>query len=210
MAYHEGQFDHMIASPPAPIVKNDQPPAIQTLQEKSGKSANSTNTEYQNELEKAEMDLMKNPPNMANQTTNNQKPNPVELAKIQAVNTLIGKYEKGEDPSSEEDEDDILDDLFGEDTLENGQDENANDFSMFAPGEQDAADQMFSDIDAINANDPYTEETDVAPLDMDALSDIASGEDNNDNPMDELGASNSPPTQAVDKLDETVGSWSQI
>jgi hypothetical protein len=81
---------------------------------------------------------------------------------------------------------------------------------MFAPDEQSSVDQMFSDIDAINANDPYTEEEDVAPLDMDALADIASGEDNNDNPMDELGAGNSPPTQAVDKLDETVGSWSEI
>jgi hypothetical protein len=199
------QFDHMIASPPAPIVPNDQPPALQTLQAKSGKSINATTEEFNNAVKDAEQELMMNPPNMSNQDVDVDF-----LAKVKAYNKLSEEYDNGEDPSSNDDEDEIMDDLFSNEPMDNGQAQDANDFSMFAPDEQSSVDQMFSDIDAINANDPYTEEEDVAPLDMDALADIASGEDNNDNPMDELGAGNSPPTQAVDKLDETVGSWSEI
>lgn len=199
------QFDHMTASPPAPIIPNDQPPALQTLQAKSGKSINATTEEFNNAVNDAEQELMMNPPNMSNPDVDVDF-----LAKVKAYNKLSEEYDNGEDPSSNEDEDEIMDDLFSNEPLDNGQAQDANDFSMFAPDEQSSVDQMFSDIDAINANDPYSEEEDVAPLDMDALADIASGEDNNDNPMDELGAGNSPPTQAVDKLDETVGSWSEI
>jgi hypothetical protein len=49
---------------------------------------------------------------------------------------------------------------------------------MFAPGEQDMADQMFSDIDAINEANPYEEEPDTPALDaMDDLENIAEPDD---------------------------------
>ena len=44
---------------------------------------------------------------------------------------------------------------------------------MFAPSEQGMADQMFSDIDNINAENPYEEETDTDPFTMDDLAEIA-------------------------------------
>jgi len=148
---------------------SEQPPNIQRLAKLSGKSPNAVNVEYEKELRNIEHEQMKNPPAMTNSTDLQS------LARVKAVDNLEKQYKTGQ---TEESDEVTYNDLVGDITNDFGQDPAADEFSMFAPGEQDMADQMFSDIDAINDANPYEEEPDTPALDaMDDLENIAEPDD---------------------------------
>ena len=144
---------------------SEQPPNIQHLSKISGKSPNAVNVEYEQEVRKLEQEQMRDPPAMTNNTDLKA------MARIKAVENLEDQYTSGQ---TEEPDEVTYDELVGDITNDFGQAPAANEFSMFAPGEQDMADQMFTDINTINAENPYEEEDPETALDsMDGLADIA-------------------------------------
>lgn len=172
MADTLGQFDDTIVAPPAPIVMNRQPPNIQRLTQMSGKSPNAVKVEYEQKLRDINDNLMKEPPNMLDNS------NSVQLqANIQAFDELEDEYKNGE--TSEDDDEVTYDELVGDISTDIGQDPSALDFNMFPPGEQQSANQMMSDIDAINSESDVlpSEPDDLNPFDMDDLEKIAEPED---------------------------------
>lgn len=181
MAHHDGQFDNMLTSSKPNIEPSRQPPNIQRLVAVSKKSPNAVNVEFSKKYDDAHLNLMKNPPNLDDDPENLKT-----QANIQAFNELYHDYETGNDPNSENDadslsnqsDDNIYDEIMGDISNDFGQAPGAEDFSMFSPAEQDATDQMFSDIDAINAENPYTDEPDTDPFTMDDLEKIAEPDDN--------------------------------
>ena len=169
MAHHDGQFDNMLTSSKPNIAPSRQPPNIQRLVAISGKSPNAVKVERGQKLRDAHMDQLKNPPNMDNADQSLQS-----QANIQAFRELQHDYETGNNPNESDESDEVTyDELVGDITNDIGQDPAADEFSMFAPSEQGMADQMFSDIDNINAENPYEEETDTDPFTMDDLAEIA-------------------------------------
>ena len=151
---------------------SEQPPNIQHLAKISGKSPNAVNVEYEQEVRNLEKEQMQNPPAMTNNTDLKA------MARIKAVDNLEDKYKTGQ---TEESDEVTYDELVGDITNDFGQAPAANEFSMFTPGEQDTANQMFADIDSINAENPYEEdgfeEPETALDSMDSLADIAENED---------------------------------
>lgn len=172
----EGQFDHTIKTPPAQIIPSDQPPNIERLTQMSGKSPNAVKVEYEQKLRDKEDEQVKE----AKLDFDSDKSDKEQL-EIAAFNELADEYKNGEQPEDENDEV-TYDDLTSEVATDMGQDPAAGAFDLFPPMEQDSADQMMADIDAINANEPLTDENDVAPLSMDDLGDIAEPDD--DGPVD--------------------------
>lgn len=174
MAHHDGQFDNMLTSSKPNIAPSRQPPNIQRLVAISGKSPNAVKVELDQKLRDAHMDQLKNPPNMDNADQSLQS-----QANIQAFRELQHDYETGNNPNESGESDEVTyDELVGDITNDIGQDPAADEFSMFAPSEQGMADQMFSDIDNINAENPYEEEPDTDPFTMDDLADIAEPPEN--------------------------------
>lgn len=165
-----GTFDDTITAPAAPIIANNQPPNIQTLTQKSGKSPSAVKVELEKKMRDLNAKQMNSPPNMLDVTLS-----PQAQVRIQAFNDLSKEYDEGNEP--EESDEVTYDDLTQDIATDLGQDPAAQDFNMFAPVEQDAANQMFSDIDTINQDDPLEPEPTQEPLDMDALSKIADPED---------------------------------
>lgn len=165
-----GTFDDTITAPAAPIIANNQPPNIQTLTQKSGKSPSAVKVELEKKMRDLNAEQMNSPPNMLDVTLS-----PQAQVRIQAFNDLSKEYDEGNEP--EESDEVTYDDLTQDIATDLGQDPAAQDFNMFAPVEQDAANQMFSDIDTINQDDPLEPEPTQEPLDMDALSKIADPED---------------------------------
>lgn len=151
---------------------SEQPPNIQHLAKISGKSPNAVNVEYDQEVRKLEKEQMQNPPAMTNNT------DLAAMARIKAVDNLEDQYKSGQ---TEESDEVTYDELVGDITNDFDQAPAANEFSMFTPGEQDTADQMFADIDNINAENPYEEdvvdEPETALDSLDGLADIAENED---------------------------------
>jgi hypothetical protein len=167
----EGQFDHTIQTPPAQIVPSDQPPNIERLTQMSGKSPNAVKVEYDQKVRDMEDKQVKEA--KINFNSNKTDKEQIEIA---AFDELADEYKNGEQPSDEDDEV-TYDDLTSEVATDMGQDPAAGDFNLFPPEEQSSADQMFADIDAINANEPLTDENDVSPLSMDELGEIAEPDD---------------------------------
>lgn len=167
----EGQFDNTIKTPPAQIIPSDQPPNIERLTQMSGKSPNAVKVEYEQKLRDKEDEQVKE----AKLDFDSDKSDKEQL-EIDAFNELADEYENGEQPEDENDEV-TYDDLTSEVATDMGQDPAAGAFDLFTPTEQDSANQMMADIDAINAEEPITDENDVAPLSMDDLGDIAEPDD---------------------------------
>ena len=179
MPYMPGQFDNTIAAPNAPITPNRQPPNIQTLTQISGKSPNSVKVEFEKKMRELNDEQMKNPPNQMDTETS-----PLAQNRIAAFNDLKDEYINGAE--SEETDEDIYNDILGNVATDMGQDPNAMDFNMFVPGEQDMADQMFSDIDEINEETPMpNDEADTEPLSMDELGKLAEPDDGVDESFDD-------------------------
>ena len=152
---------------------SEQPPNIQHLAKISGKSPNAVNVEYDQEVRKLEQEQMQNPPAMTDNTDLKA------MARIKAVENLEDQYTSGQ---TEEPDEVTYDELVGDITNDFGQAPAANEFSMFTPGEQDTANQMFADIADINAANPYEEEEsgeepETALDSLDGLADIAENED---------------------------------
>lgn len=148
---------------------SEQPPNIQHLAKISGKTPNAVNVEYEQEVSKIEQEQLKNPPTMTNDTDLQAR------ARVKAVENLEKQYKSGQ---TEESDEVTYDELVGDITNDFGQDPEADEFNLFTPGEQSAADQMFSDIDAINDANPYEEEPETPALDaMDDLENIAEPDD---------------------------------
>lgn len=166
----EGQFDNTIQTPPAQIIPSNQPPNIERLTQMSGKSPNATKVEYEKALRDKENEQVKE----AKIDFNSDKSDKEQI-EIAAFNELADEYKNGEQP--EEDDEVTWDDLTSDVANDMGQDPAAGAFNLFPPGEQDSADQMMADIDAINKNEPLTDEKDIAPLSMDELGDIAEPDD---------------------------------
>lgn len=166
----EGQFDNTIQTPPAQIIPSNQPPNIERLTQMSGKSPNATKVEYEKALRDKENEQVKE----AKIDFNSDKSDKEQI-EIAAFNELADEYKNGEQP--EEDDEVTYDDLTSEVAADMGQDPAAGAFDLFPPEEQSSADQMFADIDAINENEPLTDENDVAPLSMDELGEIAEPDD---------------------------------
>jgi hypothetical protein len=167
---------------------SEQPPNIQHLAKISGKSPNAVNVEYDQEVRKLEKEQMQNPPAMTNNT------DLAAMARIKAVDNLEDQYKSGQ---TEESDEVTYDELVGDITNDFGQAPAANEFSMFTPGEQDTADQMFADIDNINAENPYEEdvvdEPETALDSLDGLADIAENEDGSETtPMPNDSAPETP------------------
>ncbi len=171
---------------------SEQPPNIQHLAKISGKSPNAVNVEYDQEVRKLEKEQMQNPPAMTNNT------DLAAMARIKAVDNLEDQYKSGQ---TEESDEVTYDELVGDINTDFGQAPAANEFSMFTPGEQDTANQMFADINNINAANPYEEdgfedgfeEPETALDSMDGLADIAENEDgSNTEPMPNDSAPETP------------------
>ena len=167
---------------------SEQPPNIQHLAKISGKSPNAVNVEYDQEVRKLEKEQMQNPPAMTNNT------DLAAMARIKAVENLEDQYKTGQ---TEESDEVTYDELVGDISTDFGQAPAANEFSMFTPSEQDSANQMFADINNINAANPYEEdgfeEPETALDSMDGLADIAENEDgSNTEPMPNDSAPETP------------------
>ena len=167
---------------------SEQPPNIQHLAKISGKSPNAVNVEYDQEVRKLEKEQMQNPPAMTNNT------DLAAMARIKAVENLEDQYKSGQ---TEESDEVTYDELVGDISTDFGQAPAANEFSMFTPSEQDSANQMFADINNINAANPYEEdgfeEPETALDSMDGLADIAENEDgSNTEPMPNDSAPETP------------------
>lgn len=178
---------------------SEQPPNIQHLAKISGKSPNAVNVEYEQEVRKLEQEQMNNPPAMTNNTDLKA------MARIKAVENLEDQYTSGQ---TEEPDEVTYDELVGDITNDFGQAPAANEFNMFTPGEQDTADQMFADIDSINAENPYeeeyVEEPETALDSMDGLADIAENEDgSNTKPMPNDSAPKQPDNNTDAELMDT-------
>ena len=169
----EGQFDNTIKTPPAQIIPSDQPPNIERLTQMSGKSPNAVKVEYEQKLRDMEDEQVKE----AKIDFDSDKSDKEQI-EIAAFNELADEYKNGEQPEDENDEV-TYDDLTSEVATDMGQWQapEAGAFDLFAPTEQDSADQMMADIDAINAEDPFTEENGTDPLSMDDLGKIAEPDD---------------------------------
>ena len=205
MAHHDGQFDNMLTSSKPNIAPSRQPPNIQRLVAISGKSPNAVKVELDQKLRDAHMDQLKNPPNMDNADQSLQS-----QANIQAFRELQHDYETGNNPNESDESDEVTyDELVGDITNDVGQDPAADEFSMFAPSEQGMADQMFSDIDNINAENPYEEEPDTDPLTMDDLADIAEPEEGSSDdiemPNDESTVPEPPLNEGVIDVAKNLG-----
>lgn len=173
---------------------SEQPPNIQHLAKISGKSPNAVNVEYEQEVRKLEQEQMNNPPAMTDNTDLKA------MARIKAVENLEDQYTSGQ---TEEPDEVTYDELVGDITNDFGQAPEANEFSMFAPGEQDMADQMFTDIDNINAENPYEDEPDSAVDSMNDLADIAENEDDAVEPMPNDSADEPPDDNTDAGFDDT-------
>ena len=181
---------------------SEQPPNIQHLAKISGKSPNAVNVEYDQEVRKLEKEQMQNPPAMTNNT------DLAAMARIKAVDNLEDQYKSGQ---TEESDEVTYDELVGDITNDFGQSPEANEFNMFTPGEQDTADQMFADIDNINAENPYEEdvvdEPETALDSLDGLADIAENEDESKTkPM----PNDSAPETPEDDFDEEIPDTPQL
>ena len=148
----EGQFDNTIKTPPAQIIPSDQPPNIERLTQMSGKSPNAVKVEYEQKLRDMEDEQVKE----AKIDFDSDKSDK-ERIEIAAFNELADEYKNGEQPENENDEV-TYDDLTAEVATDMGQGQapGAGAFDLFVPTEQDSADQMMADIDAINAEDQFT------------------------------------------------------
>lgn len=175
---------------------SEQPPNIQHLAKISGKSPNAVNVEYDQEVRKLEKEQMQNPPAMTNNT------DLAAMARVKAVDNLEDQYKSGQ---TEESDEVTYDELVGDITNDFGQAPAANEFSMFTPGEQDTANQMFADIDSINAANPYEEdgfeEPDTALDSMDGLAEIAENEDES---KTEPMPNDSAPEPPADDFDDEI------
>ena len=188
---------------------SEQPPNIQHLAKISGKSPNAVNVEYDQEVRKLEKEQMQNPPAMTNNT------DLAAMARIKAVDNLEDKYKTGQ---TEESDEVTYDELVGDITNDFGQAPAANEFSMFTPGEQDTANQMFADIDSINAENPYEEdgfeEPETALDSLDGLADIAENEDGSQtNPMSNKKKpmpNDSAPELPEDNFDDEIPDTPQL
>ena len=175
----KGQFDDTIQGPPAPIIPSNQPPNIERLTQMSGKSPNAVKVEYEQKLREMENKQVQN----ATLNFDGENKSDKEQIEIAAFNELADEYKNGTDDTDEDDEV-TYDDLTAEVADDMGQDPAAGDFNLFPPNEQDSANQMFADIDAINANEPmlnenesFTDEDNIGQMSMDDLKDIAEPDD---------------------------------
>lgn len=158
-----------IVTPPASIVDEKVPPNVKLLADRYGKSTNEVQVELDKKMRDINTEQLKNPPSL-----NDDETTPQAQVRIQAINELDDEYKRGEGP--EESDEVTYDELAQDVATDIGQDPNAMDFNMFAPFEQDSANQMFNDINTINSESPTSESPTEDTLD--GLADLAEPEDN--------------------------------
>ena len=157
-----------IVTPPASIVDEKVPPNVKLLADRYGKSTNEVQVELDKKMRDINTEQLKNPPSL-----NDDETTPQAQVRIQAINELDDEYKRGEGP--EESDEVTYDELAQDVATDMGQDPNAMDFNMFAPFEQDSANQMFNDINTINSESPVSESPTEDTLD--GLADLAEPED---------------------------------
>lgn len=157
-----------IVTPPASIVDEKVPPNVKLLADRYGKSTNEVQVELDKKMRDINTEQLKNPPRL-----NDDETTPQAQVRIQAINELDDEYKRGEGP--EESDEVTYDELAQDVATDMGQDPNAMDFNMFAPFEQDSANQMFNDINTINSESPVSESPTEDTLD--GLADLAEPED---------------------------------
>lgn len=162
-------FDPEIVAKTNPVITDDQPPYMSSLEKVSGKPANSIKVELDEKKRKVHNDMMAKPPSKM------ETDNFDELVNKVAYKELKDEYKNGGESEEDESDDEIYDDLAGVNT--DFQDPMAAEFSMFTPEEQELADQINLDADSINAETPAEDPNDIAPLGMDDLKDIAEPDD---------------------------------
>ena len=190
MAFN-GKYDNTINVPENTVMTDNQPQYMKTLEKESGKSPNEVKVELDEQERLANDKVMIDPLNMMDVDSIENK------VKEMGYDMLLNMYQNGEHEG--ETDEVTYDDLVAQNPGEPGfGDEN---FDLFAPDEQPLYQQVQSDIDKINAENPIESEEDLAPLGMDDLADIAEGED--DNPSDIEMPNDSEPPKSPDEKDET-------
>ena len=168
MAFN-GKYDNTINVPENTVMTDNQPQYMKTLEKESGKSPNEVKVELDEQERLANDKVMIDPLNMMDVDSIENK------VKEMGYDMLLNMYQNGEHEG--ETDEVTYDDLVAQNPGEPGfGDEN---FDLFAPDEQPLYQQVQSDIDKINAENPIESEEDLAPLGMDDLADIAEGEDDN-------------------------------
>ena len=163
-----GIYDNTINVPKKSVMDDDQPQYLKTLEKESGKGPNEVKVELDEQERIANDKVMQDPPSMNDDEDINSK------IKDMSFDQLLDIYQNGE---HEGESDEITyDDLVAQDPMTQ---EFANpDFNLFTPEEQPLYQQVQDDINKINAENPTETESDLAPLGMDELGEIAEDENN--------------------------------